>query len=134
MTTAPAASVPVSVDDRVTVLVVDGDESRRYASIHRLRPCVDRLLDAASGELALYVVATAAVDLVVTDLDLPGMSGEDLLTELRDRGGPPVVAVLPGRATRRRVAWLDAGGADCISPTDDPRTLNARFHALLRRR
>lgn len=118
----------------ITVLVVDADEHRRRAALEHLRPTADRLLDAASGELALYVVVSAAVDVVVTDLDLPGMSGQDLLHELRERGGPPVIAMLPRRAVRRRIDWLDAGGADCITAHDDPSALRARFRALLRRR
>lgn len=117
----------------LTVLIVHPDDATRAQLTRRMGSTVDRLLEAPSCEQALYLVSTRAVDLVVTGLDLPGMDGEDLLHELRGRGGPPVVALLDPAASTRRAAWLDAGGADCIDRHDDPAATRARFAAVLRR-
>ena len=117
----------------MTVLIVHHDAATRAHMARRLETGDDRLVEAPSCEQALYLVTARAIDLVVTELDLPGMDGEDLLRELRGRGGPPVIAVLDGAATSQRAAWLDAGGADCIDRDEDPAAVRARFAAVLRR-
>ncbi len=117
----------------LTVLIVHPDRVTRNRVAQRLETGDAQLLEAPSCEEALYLVTTRAIDLVVTDLDLPGMDGEDLLHELRGRGGPPVIALLDGAATSQRAAWLDAGGADCIDRDEDPAAVRARFAAVLRR-
>ena len=76
------------------VLVVDDDVGMREA--------IESLLDAAGFETATYASAEALlagdpVDsaiCVISDFKLPTMSGLDLLTELRARGGQPPVIVI----------------------------------------
>lgn len=116
-----------------TILVVDPQGPRRRRFADRLAGAAGRVLDAPSAELALYVVSSSAVDLVVTAPDLPGMGGEVLLEELRRRGGPPVVALLPLTESDRRAAWLDAGAAGCVAPAEDASTVAARLRAIMRR-
>src|SRR5258707_3841101 len=76
------------------VLVVDDDDGMREA--------IESLLDAAGFESVTYASAEAllaggAVEgamCIISDLKLPAMSGLDLLTELRARGGQPPVIVI----------------------------------------
>jgi FixJ family two-component response regulator len=76
------------------VIVVEDDDSMREA--------IERLLHAAGFETAAYASAEALLGAgadpgaacVISDLKLPAMSGLELLTELRARGGwPPVIVV-----------------------------------------
>ena len=76
------------------VLVVEDDDSMREA--------IETLLEAAGIQSALYETAeallangaSAGATCIVSDLKLPGMSGLELLAELRARGGwPPVILI-----------------------------------------
>jgi len=76
------------------VLVVEDDDSMREA--------IDTLLEAGGIEPVLYASAEALLAdgagagsvCIVSDLKLPGMSGLELLAELRQRGGwPPVILI-----------------------------------------
>ena len=76
------------------VLVVDDDEGMREA--------IESLLGAAGFDFASYASAEALLTsgsldgalCIISDLKLPAMSGLELLTELRARGGqPPVILI-----------------------------------------
>ena len=76
------------------ILIVEDDDS--------LRPALERLLNAAGWRTVTYASAEALLAdaaagdaaCVVCDLRLPAMSGLDLLTEWRERGGrPPVILI-----------------------------------------
>ena len=68
-----------------TVLVVDDEASLRSIVCDVLEAAGYRVLTAADGAAALALAATAeaAVDLVVTDLTMPGMDGLTLIRHLR---------------------------------------------------
>ncbi|MFO0682067.1 MAG: PAS domain S-box protein [Sandaracinus sp.] len=69
------------------ILLVDDDPLVRNAGRRILERLGHRVLVAASGESALELVATAAepIELLVTDVMMPGMSGPELLAKLRER-------------------------------------------------
>jgi DNA-binding response OmpR family regulator len=73
-------------------------------------------------------------DLVVLDLNLPGLSGLEILQHIRKRGDDTPVLVLTARDTvDDRVRGLDAGADDYLVKPFDLDELNARLRALLRR-
>ena len=80
---------------RKTILFVD-DEANILAGLRRmlrgLRPTMD-LQFADSGEQALAVLATQPVDVLVTDMRMPGMDGAQLLEQVQQRW-PHVVRML----------------------------------------
>jgi len=80
----PAA--PPRGDGR-TVLVVDNEEAVRTIICHMLRRRGYRTLAAAGGEEAVTILddAAAGVDLLLTDMLMPGMSGQDLARRVQDR-------------------------------------------------
>jgi DNA-binding NtrC family response regulator len=65
-------------DRRKTLLIVDPDETAREALAAALRTDY-RILRAGGGEVALQVMEKEAVDLLIADVSLPGISGFDLL-------------------------------------------------------
>jgi two-component system response regulator FixJ len=94
------------------VLVVDDDDSIRQA--------VQRLLNAAGLKNQAYATAedllaigpTTGVVCIVSDFRLPGMSGLDLLTELRRRGPqPPVIVVTAHDAPELRDEAMRRGAS-----------------------
>ncbi|WP_322021675.1 MULTISPECIES: hybrid sensor histidine kinase/response regulator [unclassified Burkholderia] len=78
----------------LTVLVVDDSRVNRELLADQAVSLGCRVLTAESGADALSMVRHNAVDVVLTDLELPGMSGAELLDAVRaEQPGLPVVAV-----------------------------------------
>ena len=76
-----------------------------------------------------------APDLLVTDLHLPGMSGVEVLRELRSSGFGGAIMVLTAQASvESRVLCLDLGADDFVAKPFSFHELAARCRALLRRR
>lgn len=93
---------------------------------------VDHLEDglAADGFLAHH-----SADVAVIDINLPGLSGIDIIRRLRGRGDAMPVLILTARGkTSERVAGLDAGADDYLVKPFDMEELVARLRALARRR
>jgi len=97
------------------ILIVD-DSAMMRALIKRVIGLtelpVDEVVEAANGAEALRVLETRPVDLLLTDVNMPGMTGVELLREIsRLRKWPDLVRVIistDGSATRRdEAAELD---------------------------
>ena len=67
------------------ILVVDDDEELRRGVSKFLRRVGHRVDEAADGLLAMRIVEEHPVDLVLTDINMPGMNGIELLIELTTR-------------------------------------------------
>ncbi|CAM5351918.1 response regulator transcription factor [Eoetvoesiella caeni] len=93
---------------------------------------VDWLLD---GEPVLGAVTGQVYDLLLLDLNLPGMSGLDVLRQLRAQGQQVPVLILTARdGVEDRVAGLDAGADDYVTKPFELAELAARVRAFARRR
>ncbi|MDV2857933.1 MULTISPECIES: response regulator transcription factor [Oceanimonas] len=75
------------------------------------------------------------VDLIILDLNLPGLNGDTLLAELRQRRNTTPVLILTARnGLDDRIKLLDLGADDYLAKPFDFGELEARVRALLRRR
>ncbi len=92
------------------------------------------VLVAGTGEEAFFVLTTQAFDLLLLDLMLPGRSGLEILSALRQRDFRTPVLVLTAKdSIEDRVIGLDTGADDyLVKPFAFPELL-ARMRALLRR-
>ena len=73
-------------------------------------------------------------ELVILDLNLPGLDGLSLLRRIRARQPSPAVMILTARGTaEERVMGLDLGADDYLSKPFDVREFEARVRSLLRR-
>lgn len=87
-----------------------------------------------SGLDASDFLATDDNDLVILDINLPGIDGLSLLKEMRKRGDERPVLLLTARdRSTDRVAGLDAGADDYLVKPFDMDELEARIRALSRR-
>jgi two-component system, OmpR family, alkaline phosphatase synthesis response regulator PhoP len=90
---------------------------------------------AGSGEAALDEISRAAPDLVILDLMLPGISGYDVLAQLRQHGNDVLVLILSARGEEiDKVRGFRTGADDYVSKPFGVMELIARIQALLRRR
>ena len=117
----------------VTVLVVDDETKIRDLVGAYLEREGHRVLLADTGLAALELAERLAPDLVVLDLGLPDLPGEELLRLVRRSSDVPVI-MLTARATEgQRVTGLRLGADDYVTKPFSPRELVARVEAVLRR-
>jgi len=99
-----------------TILVVDDSKSSRKVNLALLRELLGEqasCLEANGGEQALQILSEQAVDVVLLDLTMPGVSGFDVLSEMRKRELTARVIVISAdiqRVAKERVASLGASG------------------------
>lgn len=116
------------------LLFIEDDKMLGQAVHTGLKPhyTVDWFRSAEDGEEA---IANEHYDALVLDVNLPGMSGIEWLTQLRQRKNPVPVLLLTARdAIQQRVEGLDAGADDYLVKPFDFDELLARIRAMLRRR
>ncbi len=88
---------------------------------------------AGDGEGALEAARKTHFDLVVLDLMLPKLSGEEVCRQLRDSSDIPIIMLTAKGSEEERVAGLELGADDYLVKPFSPRELVARVRALLRR-
>lgn len=116
------------------LLVVEDEELLRRHLYTRLGEHGHRVDAVGDAEEALYRVREFDHDLVVIDLGLPGMSGLDLIRELRAQGHSFPILVLTARGKwQDKVEGLTAGADDYVVKPFQFEELEARLNALLRR-
>ena len=88
---------------------------------------------AATGEDALADFARRRPDLVVLDLGLPRMAGEDVCRRIRAASDVPIIMLTAKDGEEDLVKGLQLGADDYLTKPFSPRELTARVRALLRR-
>ena len=88
------------------------------------------ILRAYSGTEALYLLSEHMPDLILLDLMLPGLSGEEILPRMR---GIPVIVVSAKIGIDDKVDMLLSGAVDYITKPFDMKELLARIMVQLRR-
>jgi len=93
---------------------------------------------AESGEDALALLRAEGADafvpdIVILDINLPGMDGFEFLHEFRKSGGCPVLIVSARDADEDIIAGLGYGADEFVTKPFSPRVLVARVRAMLRR-
>lgn len=118
----------------MNILVVE-DERRIADFIQRgLKAEGYTVLLAPDGETAQRLLAEDAFDLVVLDLMLPGLSGQEVCRQMRARGDcTPVLMLSALDRTDDRISGLRLGADDYLVKPFDFDELVARVEALLRR-
>jgi DNA-binding response OmpR family regulator len=86
-----------------------------------------------SAEDALAVFDPAALDVVLVDLMLPGISGFELCRELRHGSDIPIIILTARSDTHDVVAGLEAGADDYVTKPFETKELAARIRSLIRR-
>ncbi|MGL1834341.1 response regulator [Rhodocyclaceae bacterium SMB388] len=115
------------------ILLIDDDESLCHLLMEYLEAEGMRVVTVHDGEMGCQEALGGCFDLVVLDVMLPGMSGIEVLRQLRHETDQPVL-MLTGRGDDLdRILGLELGADDYLAKPCNPRELVARIHAILRR-
>ncbi len=117
-----------------TILIIDDEpQIRRFLRIGLVAQGYE-VLEAASGAEGLSSAALGRPDLVVLDLGLPDIDGQEVLRELRETFIGPVIMLSVRNQERDKVTALDAGANDYVVKPFSIQELLARIRVLLRSR
>lgn len=120
----------------IQLLIVDDNAATRYALRRRLEQHHYRVLEAGTGQGGLDLIASEVIDGLILDVNLPDMSGFDIVRVLR---AEPATALLPvvhvsaaSIETGDIITGLDAGADAYLIHPVDPDVLLATLRTLLR--
>ncbi len=117
------------------VLLVENAATLSLRIGRALESCGFIVESASSAEIALESLDRWIPAIVVTDLDLPGMTGEQMARQLRlnlATRALPIILLMDGHQPDKERQALLAGVDACIPRSADARFLAFRIHALLR--
>jgi two-component system KDP operon response regulator KdpE len=116
------------------VLIVDDESAIRRALHNTLHGMGFDVDDASSGEAALDLVGEAGYDVILLDINMPGIGGIRACREMRRRLPRLGILMLTVRDREEdKVTALDAGADDYITKPFNIRELAARIRAAVRR-
>jgi two-component system, OmpR family, phosphate regulon response regulator PhoB len=118
------------------ILVVDDEPDITALVAYHLAKAGFRVSTAANGPDALRAARDERPDIVILDLMLPGISGYDVLAEMRKRDETREVGVILLTARREetdRIRGLSLGADDYLTKPFSPQELSLRVAGLLRR-
>lgn len=115
------------------VLVVDDEAGIRRVVRDALERAGHDVETAGDGEEALARFEQGAFDLLITDWNMPGVDGFELVRRVRKRSALPILVLTVRQEERDKVRLLDAGADDYVTKPFGVAELVARTGALLRR-
>lgn len=135
-----AADQPVvqslQVDRRLRILAVDDHEINRRTLALVLQPLNVDFVTASDGQEALAALATQDFDVVLMDVNMPGIDGNETTRRLRASGGrnarTPVIGFSAGTEDAQIAACRAAGMTDWLAKPLEPRKLYDALHRATR--
>jgi len=115
------------------ILVIDDEPQIRRVVRVILAGENYEVMEARSGEAALLRFREFLPDLVLLDLNMPGMSGLETCRSIRDTSEVPIIVLTVHREEEEKVEALDAGADDYVTKPFGKQELLARIRAALRR-
>jgi two-component system OmpR family response regulator len=116
------------------ILVVDDEDVLREMLGDALRLSGFEVLEAADGSKALTILQSGKVDLIISDVNMPGMDGYEMLSHLRAQGDETPAIMLTARRERADVTkGLKLGADDYVTKPFGLEELILRVNAVLRR-
>lgn len=121
------------MNNETTVLIVDDDED----IVNLMRDFLEvegyRVVAAEDGRGALDALESQAIDCVLLDIMMPGLSGFDVMRRVRETSDVPVLFLSARQEDSDKVRGLGLGGDDYIVKSATPGEIVARVKAVLRR-
>jgi two-component system KDP operon response regulator KdpE len=119
--------------EKPLVLIVDDEPQIRRLLTVTLEANAYRVLAAVSGQEGVVLAAQHRPALVILDIGLPDLSGQEVLRRLREWSNTPVIVLSVQDDEKGKVAALDAGADDYVTKPFNTDELLARLRVALRR-
>jgi two-component system alkaline phosphatase synthesis response regulator PhoP len=116
-----------------TVLIIEDEPELVKVMRSYLEQAGFNVLTAYRGDSGLSTWELKRPDLVILDLNLPGIDGLDIAREIRRKGDTPLIMVTARVEEADRLIGLELGADDYIPKPFSPREVVARVRAVLRR-
>lgn len=116
------------------ILVIDDNEDNRRIMRDTLASAGFELIEAATGEDGIKAAETAQPDLILTDIQLPGVDGYEVTRRVKANPAlrhTPVIAVTSYALSGDDLKALDAGCDAYVAKPFSPRTLLAKVREFL---
>ncbi|WP_374469210.1 PAS domain S-box protein [Phenylobacterium sp.] len=128
---ARAEDTPQAVLDGVRVLVVEDNATNRMIATKMLEQLGAAVETAADGYLGVDAAARGGFDLILMDVQMPGIDGLEAVRRIRALNGPaaeaPVIALTANVLSHQRQAYLDAGMDGVVGKPISPAALIAEI-------
>ncbi|HEY1011943.1 MAG TPA: response regulator transcription factor [Herpetosiphonaceae bacterium] len=115
------------------ILVVDDDLELLGLIGFALRQAGYLVLEASEGHQAVSRFEAEQPDLVILDVNLPGLGGFEICKRIRQQSETPIMMLTVRSSEEDQIQGLDLGADDYLTKPFSPRSLLARVRALLRR-
>jgi two-component system response regulator RegX3 len=115
------------------VLVVEDEQSLRDPLVYLLQKEGYDVLEAADGIQAIELFKSGNPELILLDLMLPGLSGNEVCRQIRQTSNVPVIMLTAKDSEIDKVVGLEIGADDYVTKPYSSRELLARMKAVLRR-
>lgn len=115
------------------VLVVEDEQSLREPLVYLLQKEGYDVVEAEDGNKAVTAFEEFGADLVLLDLMLPGMSGNEVCRTIRQTSQVPIIMLTAKDSEIDKVVGLEIGADDYVTKPYSTRELLARMKAVLRR-
>jgi len=124
----------MATEQNTRVLVIEDEQKIRTALTDFLEFHGFKATEAGDGQEAERIVSEGKFDLILLDLMLPKISGEQLCTKWRQNGlQTPIIMVTAKGQEKERIKGLDLGADDYITKPFSLEEMLARINAVLRR-
>ncbi|MCD6011883.1 MAG: response regulator transcription factor [Flavipsychrobacter sp.] len=126
----------MSSDSLPKVLVVEDDQSIQLIIKHSLNKNFSVSTFVNGLDALAFLREGNMPDIIISDLNTPEMGGLELIAQLKTSGffkAIPVLVLSGDESTETRIKCLDAGADDYVVKPFNPRELEARMKAILRR-
>lgn len=115
------------------VLVVEDERNLREPLVYLLQKEGYDVIEAEDGNAAIENFRTLGADLILLDLMLPGLSGNEVCRAIRAESQVPIIMVTAKDTEIDKVVGLEIGADDYVTKPYSTRELLARMKAVLRR-
>jgi two-component system, OmpR family, KDP operon response regulator KdpE len=124
----------MTADRLACILVIDDEPQIRKFLRISLNAYGYKVIEAAHGQDGIRKSATESPDLVILDLGLPDLDGQEVIARIREWSKVPIVILSVRAAEGEKVAALDQGADDYVTKPFGIHELLARVRAVLRAR
>lgn len=119
--------------DNINILVVEDEKNISDVIVAYLEKENFNVFKAFDGEKAIELFNDEDIHLIILDLMIPNLSGEEVCKKIRAKSNIPIIMLTAKTEEEDKISGLSIGADDYVSKPFSPRELVSRVKALLRR-